>query len=459
MIPLLPPVDLKRELSAPSLVERFKRIRKTRPCVEEAVIRYLQGNMTVIGLDVGRNHAVAAALDHYPINLKRYYNAHRREFVRINFDAEGFISFWEMNPTVVILEPTGGWYSRLIAEKCHAAGVEVCWVGHADLKAIRESHGFKNKRDPEDALCLAATYFDDRFVDEFGRKRFLHFDERIQQLEDWFYELEQLDKVKTALVNQLRQRLCYEFPEVAQKRTSDTSINKKLGCHPFWAALAGIHTYAWYRKTLNASVGAGLSDYSKNHAARICELEQQSQALESLMSEFIAAPEFEPYLRAFEPFRFGLRNISYLLCKIYPFEKFLINNKPWVSYGRSKKGKRVRNDHSCRQFQAFLGLSYTLEKSGDSGNLKKKFHGSKVCRSHLYCWVKTRFDMERGKLLESEQARALWEKYQQLRKLYQADNGKWRNGEDTIGGDDAVIRILFKTTSDLYKNLKHELIR
>lgn len=415
--------------------------------------------MTIIGLDVGRNHAVAAALDHYPINLKRYYNAHRRDFVRINVDAEGLNTFWEMNPTAVIMEPTGGWYSRLIAEKCHGAGVEVCWVGHADLKAIRESHGFKNKRDPEDALCLAATYFDDRFVDEFGRKRYLHFNQRIQQLEDWFYEVEQLDKIKNALINQLRQRLCYEFPEVAQKTVVDASINKKLKCHPFWAAIAGIHSYSWYRKTLSASVGAGLSQYSINHAARICEIEQQSQELEALMSEFVQAPEFEPYLRAFEPFKFGLKNTSYLLCKIYPFEKFLINGKPWITYGRSKRGKRTRHDHSCRQFQAFLGLSYTLEKSGDSGNLKKKFHGSKVCRSHLYCWVKIQFDMKRGKSFESEQGWALWEKHQQLRKLHQNGSGKWETGEDAIGGDDAVIRTLFATTNQLYKNLKQELLQ
>jgi hypothetical protein len=128
------------------------------------------------------------------------------------------------------------------------------------------------------------------------------------------------------------------------------------------------------------------------------------------------------------------------------------------TYGRSKRGNRTKHDHSCRQFQAFLGLSFTLEKSGDSGNLKKKFHGSKVCRSHLYCWVKTRFDMERGKLLESEQARDLWEKHRQLRKLHQNGNGKWENGDDAIGGDDAVIRILFATTTQLYKNLKRELI-
>jgi hypothetical protein len=73
-------------------------------------------------------------------------------------------------------------------------------------------------------------------------------------------------------------------------------------------------------------------------------------------------------------------------------------------------------------------------------------------------WAKVQFDMKRGKLLESEQGQALWEKHQQLRKLYQNGNGKWENGDDAIGGDDAVIRTLFATTTQLYRNLKRELI-
>ncbi len=167
------------------------------------------GNMTIIGLDVGRNHAVAAALDHYPMNLKRYYNAHRRDFVRINFDSEGLISFWKEAPNGTLV--------RVIP--------------------------------------------------------------------------------------------CYVSLRVA-----------------------------------------------------------------------------------------------------------------------------------------------------DSGNLKKKFHGSKVCCSHLYMWAKVQFDMNRGKLMESGQGKALWEKHQQLRKLYKNNKGKWENGDDAIGGDDAIIRTLFATTTQLYKNLKQELI-
>ena len=102
------------------------------------------------------------------------------------------------------------------------------WVGHAQLKAQRESYGFKNKRDPEDALSLAACYFDERFVDVHGRSRFLKMNPEMNRLRDWFYEWEQLDKVQNALINHVRQRLCYEFPEAAQQRVDHTYINQRL---------------------------------------------------------------------------------------------------------------------------------------------------------------------------------------------------------------------------------------
>ncbi|MGL5082423.1 MAG: transposase [Microcoleaceae cyanobacterium] len=414
--------------------------------------------MSIIGLDVGRNHAVAAALEELPSNIQRYYSQHRREFVRVNCDKEGFDLLWAMQPEKVVMEPTGGWYSRLTAERCEERGIEVLWVGHADLKAQRQSYGFKNKRDPEDALCLAACYFDNRFIDKHGQKRFIQFNQDIRLLQDWFYESEQLDKVGNGLVNQIRQRLCYEFPEWAQHGAGDSSINDKLGCHPFWAALAGSHSYHQFKKAYSTTVGAGLSDYTKLHAAQLVELQRRTQPLLEKMEEFLSKPEFEPYLKAMAPFKFGLKNKAYLVCKLYPFDKFLVDGRPWIEHHSNSKGKRSKHDHSQRQLQAYLGLSYTMEKSGDSGQLNKKFHGSKVCRSSLYMWAKNKFDRERGKHMDSEQGQALWQKHRSQRRLQDNGNGQFKAGEDAIGGDDAIIRLLFRTTYELYKNLKQEFL-
>ncbi|MGL5083169.1 MAG: hypothetical protein ACRC8A_16930 [Microcoleaceae cyanobacterium] len=415
--------------------------------------------MIVVGLDVGRNHAVAAALDCFPNNLQRYYSQNRKEFVRVDCNKDGFDLLWGMNPDKVVMEPTGGWYSRLIAERCEDQGIEVLWIGHADLKAQRMSYGFKNKRDPEDALCLGACYFDERFIDKHGQKRFIKFNQDIRLLQDWFYEVEQIDKVGNSLINQIRQRLCYEFPEWAQHEAKDCGINPKLGCHPFWSALAGEHTYSQFRKAYSSTVGAGLSDYTRFHAKRLCDLKRQELHVLEKMEEFLRKPEFEPYLQAMSPFKFGVKNKSYLLCKIYPFEKFLIDGRVYLEHHTNSKGKRSKHDYSQRQFQAYLGLSYTLEKSGDSGQLKKKFHGSKICRSSLYMWAKGRFDKERGKYIPSEQGQAIWEKHKTHRRLHDIGNGRMKAGDDAIGGDDAIIRLLFRTTYELYKNLKQEFCR
>lgn len=37
----------------------------------------------IIGLDIGRAFAVAAALDSFPANPKRYFAQHRHNFVRL----------------------------------------------------------------------------------------------------------------------------------------------------------------------------------------------------------------------------------------------------------------------------------------------------------------------------------------------------------------------------------------
>lgn len=416
--------------------------------------------MTIVcGLDIGRNHAVVACINEFPINIQRYYSQHKREFIRLSFDKDGFDRLWEMLPDVVVLEPTGRWYSRLIAEKCAAKGIEVCWVGHTQLKSQRESYGFKSKRDPEDALSLAACYFDERFVDVHGRKRFLKFNPEIEQLRDWFGEWEQLDKVENSLINHIRQRLCYEVPEIASAKINSDYVSKKLGCHPRWAAIAGIHNYKYVRDAIATTQGAGLSDYTRKHAMRVVDLQRESEELKVKCLNFISQPEFAPYLEAMEPFKFGLKNQVGLLIQIYPFDKFLVNGERWVERRISRNGKRVKCDRSLRSFQGFLGLSFVMEQSGDSGKTSKRFTGSKICRSHLYMWAKNEFDKQRGKRMLSEQGKELWEKHRTLRRLSLPEGSdRFQPGEGAIGGDDAIIRLLFRTTAELYKNLCREII-
>lgn len=188
--------------------------------------------MNIIGIDVGRCNVVAAALDCFPDNPQRYFNEHRSEFVRLSIDRSGVNALLAMNPDGLVLEPTGGWYSAFWAELARSKEIPIYWVGHADLSYQRGSYGFQNKRDDEDAFCLALTYFDHRFIDRQGRKRWLRFDEgTIATVRQKFLELEQIDKVKTSLINQTRQRLAYEFPEASERQSKPS---RKLHFSPFW---------------------------------------------------------------------------------------------------------------------------------------------------------------------------------------------------------------------------------
>ncbi|MEL7038836.1 MAG: hypothetical protein AAFO04_24985 [Cyanobacteria bacterium J06592_8] len=63
--------------------------------------------MRIIGLDIGESHAVAAALDYFPLNMQRYYQLHKKEFVRLDFTKDGFARLWDLLPDGVVMEPTG----------------------------------------------------------------------------------------------------------------------------------------------------------------------------------------------------------------------------------------------------------------------------------------------------------------------------------------------------------------
>lgn len=122
--------------------------------------------MRIIGLDIGRGIAVACVLDGFPINIQACYKQLKKDkqFFNLKTDCVGVAKFLSLNPNGIVLEPTGHWYSHFWVTLAIRNDIKVFWVGHCDLDSIRNSYGFTNKRDEEDALCLAAIYFDDRFM-------------------------------------------------------------------------------------------------------------------------------------------------------------------------------------------------------------------------------------------------------------------------------------------------------
>jgi hypothetical protein len=412
--------------------------------------------MNIIGLDVGRCNIVAAALDHFPVNPQRYFNEHRSDFVRLSVDRVGVDALLAMKPDGLVLEPTGGWYSAFWRELATTKGIPVYWVGHADLSYQRGSYGFQNKRDDEDAFCLALTYFDDRFINRQGSKRFLRLDDgAIARVREKFLELEQIDKIKTALINQTRQRLAYEFPEVAERNIQPS---KKLHCSPFWAWLAGEYSYPRivndYKRSVAHEASIQLSPYTQLHARSIITLEKRQYATETELIRLLELPEFHSYIKVFKRFRFGLRNQALLLLQCYPFEKFLVDGQPWIEWelATPKHKKRMKDEakpnpkrqkrhRSLRSFQAYLGLSYKLKQSGDS--LKKKFLGSDLVRAHLYMWCVSMV-CTRKLTPNLTVGKELLEKLDKLE----------YNG---VEGSDKVTRLLFRATALLFQELVKEL--
>lgn len=411
--------------------------------------------MKIAGLDVGRGYAVAAILDAFPANIQQHFKQNKKQFLKLTTDAAGVSKFLDLGLDAIVLEPSGHWYSAFWANLAKAHGIEICWISHGELHHQRGHYGFTNKRDDEDALSLAATYFDERFIDVFGNKRFLkHYQlEKIAQIRELFLQIEQLDKMRSGMIAHIKQRLACEFPETIKRQFN---LSKKLGFSPLIGWLAGEYESNRYEREYGKSVAhaIGISLYTREHALALVELERRIFARELGLENCLSAPEFSPYLKVFERFGFGLTNQALLLYTLYPFEKFLVQGKPWIEWEEAASGKRQKRHRSLRQFQAFLGLSFHLEESGDSK--KKRFHGSTMVRSHLYAWAVcqiaarkngNRSNGQRGERIPNGIGAALGAKYASMR---DGDSIK-------LAGKDSLVRVLFVATRILFRELVKEL--
>ncbi|BAU63044.1 hypothetical protein STA3757_03990 [Stanieria sp. NIES-3757] len=397
----------------------------------------------IIGLDVGQGYAVAVCLERFPVNIQQHFKTIRknREFYKLKCDRSSVEKLLQLQPDVIVLEPSGYWYSAFWERVARVNDIEVCWIGHTDLAGLRKSYGFTNKRDDEDALSLAASYFDERFITSQGEKRYLsHYrTSEIEQLRSLFLAKEQLAKLRSGMVAQIKQRLSLEFPEMSGKQFKISSVR---GFTPFLGWLSHTHNAPRYDRLYNTSIAHELkieiSEYTKDHALVVTGIEKRIAIALIEIEYLISCPEFAPYIEVFNQFGFGTNLKALLLLHIYPFDKFLVEGKPHVEYELSKSDKLVKRHYSLRKFQAFLGLSYTMKQSGkDSNKLVRSFHGSTMMRSHLYAWAVCQIcPKDRNPLLS--------ERYQQLR--------------ETTKGKDSIIRILFKATRMLFYELNKKLL-
>ena len=87
-------------------------------------------------------------------------------------------------------------------------------------------------------------------------------------------EKEQLAKLRSGLVTQLKQRLAYEYPEIVKHRMIRSSLR---GFTPIIGWLAGSHQDRRYDNKYALSVvhelDIEISDYTRSHCKNIVEIE------------------------------------------------------------------------------------------------------------------------------------------------------------------------------------------
>ena len=404
--------------------------------------------MKIVGLDVGRGSAVLCCLDEFPFNIQQHYKKLRKEkrFIKVNCDVAGVEKLISLQPDGIVIEPTGHWYSHFWSTVARQHNINIYWIGHTDLDKQRGSYGFTNKRDEEDALCLAASYFDSRFINEAGERRFLnyYYDQNaiIAIVKELFLEKEQLQKLRSNLISQLRQRIAFEYPEAVKYRFV---ISCHQGFTPMIGWLAKRHSSSRlenkYKLSVTHQLNIQISDYTRAHASMLVDIEQRITQVLNQLKDIVNYPEFKSYFVVFDRFGFGLDNKILLLYHCYPFDKFLLNGCAWIEREEGKNGKMQKRDRSLRKFQAFMGMSYSYRQSGDKKS--RSFHGSSLVRSHLYAWAVCMVAPQNQRI-KSDIGKQLSDRYQELRV--------------NVKGKDALIRILFKVTRMLYYELLNVII-
>lgn len=350
------------------------------------------GILKVLGLDICKSSVSACLLTERPAEPRDFY--FECNFHKLYADASGISTMLAMKPDVAVMEPTGTNYSRLWGTHLARAGIPVYLVGHGELKAFRKHLGFTdNKDDDADALALACYYFDY----QNSPRRFLQVrDYPIVRIRELVLRLAHLNRVQSPIINRMRQDLAWQFPEVALVRSIRKTGSTNLPT--LWAWLAGKKQWKKYDRLYEQTVGLGITATVRRHAQRLCDLQQEEIDIEQELLELLSAEPFQPYLKVFAQFGFGMRLQSILISQIYPIEAYLSPaGKPEVIIRKGRKsGKPTKRHLSLRRFMKALGVAPGKEASGDKE--LDRVGGSDICRLGLWQWVYTRIEPSRTRL-------------------------------------------------------------
>ena len=350
----------------------------------------------IIGLDISKA-SVSCCLISKRINEPREFY-YRYNFHKFTATAHGIsellalIGSENREDTIAIMEPTGVNYQILWGTQLARAGVEVRLVGHKELRSFREHHlGLPDKDDDADALALAIYGWDYLEIP----RRFVQVRSHIiVEIRRLVLRLAHLNRVQSPIINRARQDLAWQFPEAALVRSVRSGEKVPL----LWGWLCGQRQSIKYDLLLERSIGLGITDEVRRHAARICDLQREEMTIEFELSKLVGEPQFLPYRKVFARFGFGRRVEALLLSQIYPFENYLADGKPDIKIrvGR-RSGKPTKRHLSLRRFCKALGYAPSQESSGDLQK-SKVVGGSDLCRKALWQWIFTRIEPARARL-------------------------------------------------------------
>lgn len=351
----------------------------------------------ILGIDIGAKFVVAFCLEELPVGIS-YPDFYKRNaklaISKIRMDnskeesniniKDAIELLTEIKPDAIVMEPTGVWYSRLWARIADRLGIEVKWIGHGDLAHNRGAYGFRDKDDRTDAFCLAVSYFDPIFN---ARNSWLTWRTgAIADVNDRLLEVKSLESTTKILAQQIRQRLKYEFPEVADRTISNARTPDGFTAWIGW--LAGVHNYKRikneYDKSIARELSIDISRYTRDHAAAIAGNQMREVALKADLCRSLLDPAFDRYRETLELFGFGYVMQATILTNIYPFEKFLKLGQPHTDRYEDDRGKHKKN-MSLAGFQISLGMGKRLIESG--GSTVRVYSGSSFARKTLYAWI------------------------------------------------------------------------
>jgi hypothetical protein len=375
----------------------------------------------VAGCDCGKDNLHICILEEVPKNLKTFARSYKP--LKIKANAEGMAQFLALEVDLYVLEPTGS-YSYIWIQNLQRAGRKFRLVSSRRVRHYCEYKGLINKADRPDAAAISAYTLENLEDDQGFLKT-----ERLK-IRELYLQINSTTRSKNPVNNRLGQRVGFEFPE-GLKRFEETT-REWLDPNPpaIYRFLAGETLNGGHstkrEDALKNTIGCGLSDHTRALAKQLCEFEKIEYALELELNQELSKPDYDPYRRVFKQFQIPPRIEAAILSRIYPFEDFLRDGKPFKEYVRGGDSHRrsgmTKRDRTEGEFKLSLGMGKILHQSG--GTTEWKAGGAKYARTALWLYVKVMIVIRRSKGINFQEVSG------ELERLYRKDGvSPWLNPE------------------------------